>query len=226
MSISAVSSSDLSALLDDLYTSSSTTTTSKTSTSNGTDSFSSTLSELESAISSGNLTSAKEYLSEVEKASPRSTNGTDPIGTFLTSVENALSSGDISSAQKALTTLQSAPGPGSSAQSSGSDFDTELSSLESAIQSGDLTSAAKYLSALEADSPSHSATSAASTSSSATTASSASGNSASDPIGTFLKSVEAAVANGSLSAAVSALNIFQSQAVPSSVTSSSISVVA
>lgn len=86
MSISGISSGSLS-YVSDLLSSSSTSSTSSSSSSSTTDTFSSSLSELESAVKSGDLTSAKEYLSDIEQNKPHgSTNGTDPVGTFLTSV--------------------------------------------------------------------------------------------------------------------------------------------
>ena len=191
MSVSAISSGSLS-YVSDLLSSSSASTPSFSSSSSTTDTFSSTLSELESAIKSVDLTSAK-----------------DPVGTFLTSVEKALSTEDISSAQTAHTTFQTAPTPGSpSSSSSTGGFGSELQGLESAIQSGDLTSAKSYLNEIEQSSPSQSTPTSSSTTSSST--------SATDPIGTFLKIVEAAISSGSLSAAQTALSTFKSQPYPGS----------
>jgi ribosomal protein S20 len=212
MSISAISSGSLSYLSELFLTSNSTALTSSTSTSGSastTDTFSSTLSELESAIKSGDLNSANKYLTEIEESNPQgSKNGTDPIGTFLSSVEKALSTGDISSAQTALTTFESAKAPDSSSQGG---LGKELSQLESDIKSGNLTAAAKDLAQIQSHSPS-STTSSTSTSSSST--------SSSDPIATFLKNVEAAISSGSIAAAQSALGTFQSQSYSSSLFSS------
>ena len=170
------------------------------------DTFTSTLASLESAIQSGNLDSADAALAQMEQASPRAANGTDPVGTFLTSVQNALSSGNMSAAQSALTTFESAAAAGASGTSAGGGFGSELSQLASSIQSGDLTTAQSIVSKLEQHAPKRAEAS--------TSASSAAQSSPTDPLGTFLHSVESSVTQGSLSAAQAALAAFQSQMSP------------
>jgi trimeric autotransporter adhesin len=212
MSISGIQGN--SSLLSELSTSS---LNSSSSTSTGKNAFNSALTNLFSAIQSGDTASAQKYMSQVQQLSPSNADSSSPLGQFLSTVSSALQNNDISTAQSALTTLESqaasssATSGTSSSTSSGalSSFTQDLVSLFSSISSGDLSgaqSAYDQLTSLLFGSSTSSSSS--STSSTDTSTSSSSSTSGENSFAGLLKQIGSALSTGDISSAQSALDSF------------------
>lgn len=91
---------------------------SSSSSSSSQSSFDSALTNLMSAIKSGDSTDAKTYLAQVEKLAPSNTDANSPLGEFLSSVSTALGDNNIAGAQSALTTLETYATPSTASTSS------------------------------------------------------------------------------------------------------------
>lgn len=153
MSISPIASSLISYLDPVSSLSSVSKSASRSSSAAITDTFTSSLSRLESAIQSGNVSSAQTCLTQLEQSNPGASSSGGAVGTFLSSVEKALSIGDISAAQSALKTLETSLAAGMHLgerhRHQGGGVSKDLSDLISSIQSGDLTSAQSLLNSIQ-----------------------------------------------------------------------------
>ena len=205
MTISSISSSDYYSTLANTNTQ---------STHRGRGGLSKALDSIESALTSGDTSTAQSILSDMLSRAPQSSSSTgnsspaDKITNALKQVQSALASGDTSSAQSALASLQDslpsnrgAMGVGgtSAGQTQSQDpLSDTLDSIESALSSGDTSTAQSLLSALLAHAPKSSATE---TDSGSTSTDSSSGSNPAQKITSFLKELKSALASGDTSSA-------------------------
>jgi hypothetical protein len=178
------------------------------------------LDSLQSALSSGDTSTAQKVLSQIVARAPRaddasgsgdtdsggstSSNPGAKIGSFLKQVQSALSSGDTSKAQSVISSLQDymaanpppqPPGGKSDGVSAPTNpLDTALTSLEDALSSNDTSSAQKILSDLLAHAPK-------SADSGTDSTNAANSSSSTDNISDFLKQLQSAMSSGETSKA-------------------------
>lgn len=175
-------------------------------------SFDSALTNLMSAIKSGDSTAARKYLAQVEKLSSSNLSSNSPLGEFLSSVSTALSNNNMAGAKSALTTLEtyaipSGSNSAASVSSDGSDSSTsgtsamaqDVVNLFSAINSGNSTDAQSAYDAL---------TSLLNTNASSSSSSTSSASSGTDSFQKLLAQIGSALGSGNVKAAQSALDSF------------------
>ena len=208
MLISGLQSSN--SLLDSLAS-----TSQSTSSTSNQNSFDTALSNLISAIQSGDTTSAEKYLAQVQQLTPANADSNSPLGQFISSVSSALDSNDISAAQTALTTLESQPAPSNvqgppppsdSSSSTTSEYIQDIVSLFSAISSGDLSGAQSAYDSLTSLMQSNAASS--TTSSTDTSTSSSSSTSDGAALASLLQQIGTALSSGDISSAQTSLDSF------------------
>lgn len=181
--------------------------------------FEKALESLQSALQSGDTSSAQTILSELlshqakhASATGDSSESTNPLATSLKDLQSALESGDTTTAQSVISSLQTMaqnpppPPPPTNGAGRSNPMEKALTSIQSSLSSGDITTAQSILSDLLSHSPKAQSAGSSDTQNSSSTSSTTSSTSSLTSFEEYLKSIQSALSSGDTTGAENILS--------------------